>query len=77
MSLITQKESSLFVDCLDCKFSVVVVHDHDNLESRWISPSDDLEKEIPWTRQLVRFSVCATTPTVISNRLGLINIESR
>lgn len=50
MSLITREESSLFVDCLDCKFSVVVVHDHDNLESRWVSPSDDLEKEIPWTR---------------------------
>lgn len=50
MSLVTHEESSLIVDCLDCMFSIVVVHDHTNIQSRWISPSEDLEKEIPWAR---------------------------
>lgn len=50
MSLITHEESSLIVDCLNCKFSIVVVHDHTDLQSRWVSPSDDLEQEIPWDR---------------------------
>ena len=77
MGLVTHEESSFFVDCLDCKFSIVVVHDHTDLQSRWVSPSDDLAQEIPWAKQLVRFSVCATTPKVMSNRFGVIKIELR
>jgi hypothetical protein len=45
---ITQDESSMIVDCLDCKFSIAVLHDHEgNQPSRWMAPGDYLEKEIP------------------------------
>lgn len=43
----TQDESSLSVDCLDCKFSLMIVHDHeDNYSSRWMPPGDELEPNI-------------------------------
>lgn len=48
MSMIThQDESSIIVDCLDCRFSIAVVHDHKgNQRTKWMASGEDLEKEI-------------------------------
>ncbi len=46
MSYITLEQSHLVLDCAECKFSVMVVHDHDEHQSQWASPSETLERNI-------------------------------
>ena len=48
MSRLLMKRPTLAIHCLDCKFSIMVYHDHDSLQPRWVAPSEDLSEDIPW-----------------------------
>lgn len=47
MSMVTQEESTMAVDCVDCEFSIMIYHNHGNLEPRWVTPSEKLQEKIP------------------------------
>ena len=51
MSMITHGESSLAVDCPECEFSVLIVHDHDfDHNFKCVAPSEDIEQTIGRSR---------------------------
>ena len=42
MSIVTHEEmSSVYVDCLDCNFTVTIDHEHDDLHPREFPPGDE------------------------------------